>query len=301
MDPEVLAEALAALDEVGWAVLPGFIAAEEARVLRRRSEEIPIFKHLSDFGGDSGLFVCHAHNLLGKTRAFDALCANPGLLELVRGHLQLAAEELPLLNIAALLDTVPGQRGQRLHRDDGSWPVYDSWPHRPLVANCVIALDPFDAENGATRLVSKSHRLSDPINPSAVCHIATLSPGDLLVWTGALWHAGGGNTSASRSRRAINFNYIQPYLRQEEDQTLGVAHNDVVKMPHTLQQMLGYSARGWTVDFRQPLEILAENSRGNSIYGDADGCSGRGHPGVATSLTHSKSPRFLGIAYPARL
>ena len=31
-----------------------------------RQEAVPIFKHLSDFGGEEGLFVAHAHNLLGK-------------------------------------------------------------------------------------------------------------------------------------------------------------------------------------------------------------------------------------------
>jgi hypothetical protein len=51
-----------------------------------------------------------------------------------------------------------------------------------------------------------------------------------------------------------------------------------------------YSTKGWSVDFRPPLDIARENVG-----------LGRGHPGVLADLLHSKSERFIGVAYPAKL
>ena len=105
--------ALRELDSVGYAILPQFVSLDEAAVLRRATLPIPVFKHLSDFGGSEGLFVSHVHNLLGKTRAFDELVLHPTMLSIAERHL--GTEDIQL-NITGMLDTVPGQRGQRFHR-----------------------------------------------------------------------------------------------------------------------------------------------------------------------------------------
>jgi ectoine hydroxylase-related dioxygenase (phytanoyl-CoA dioxygenase family) len=279
--------ALRHLDEHGWAVLPAVLSPAEVAAHRRASEVIPIFKHLSDFGGDEGLFVSHAHNLLGKTRAFDELTLHPVMLALAEGHLGANIQ----LNIAALLDTVPGQAGQRFHQDDGSWPI--TRPHQPLVCNFAFALDPFTEDVGGTRLVPGSHRLLRPLSQES-CASQSISiameAGSLLVWTGATWHAGGANTSPDRSRRAINFNFSLEWLRQEENQSLAVPHDAVIGMPPRLQQLLGYTEAGWSLDFRPALDAIRENV-----------ARGRGHPGVRSELARSRSSRFAGVAYPARL
>ena len=57
-----------------------------------------------------------------------------------------------------------------------------------------------------------------------------------------------------------------------------------------LLQLLGYTEGAWSLDFRPPLEVLAENVR-----------SGQFHPGVETDADRSRSSRFAGVAYAARL
>ena len=117
--------ALRELDSVGYAILPQFVSLDEAAVLRRATLPIPVFKHLSDFGGSEGLFVSHVHNLLGKTRAFDELVLHPTMLSIAERHL--GTEDIQL-NITGMLDTVPGQRGQRFHRHSPPPPHH---PNRP--------------------------------------------------------------------------------------------------------------------------------------------------------------------------
>lgn len=274
------------LDSVGYTILPEFVSLDKAAALRHATLSIPVFKHLSDFGGDEGMFVSHVHNLLGKTRAFDELVLHPAMLDIAEQHL--GTEDIQL-NITGMLDTVPGQRGQRFHRDDSSWPIAD--PHQPLVVNFMIALDPFDEEVGGTKIVPASHRRKGPVNEQVAAAEAitmTMPAGALLAWTGALWHAGGGNSSTHRSRRALNFNFVLNWLRQEENQTLCVPHDVVLGMAPRLQQLLGYTEGAWSLDFRPPLEVIKENVH-----------AGRFHPGVQTDVEKSRSSRFVGVAYAA--
>ena len=89
-------------------------------------------------------------------------------------------------------------------------------------------------------IVPGSHRREGPAveeEAAANAITVTMPAGALLVWTGALWHAGGSNTSSGRSRRALNFNFALNWLRQEENQTLCVPHDVVLSMPPRLQQV----------------------------------------------------------------
>ena len=91
-------------------------------------------------------------------------------------------------------------------------------------------------------IVPGSHRREGPAveeEAAANAITVTMPAGALLVWTGALWHAGGSNTSSGRSRRALNFNFALNWLRQEENQTLCVPHDVVLGMPPRLQQVGG--------------------------------------------------------------
>ena len=63
-----------------------------------------------------------------------------------------------------------------------------------------MALDPFTKDNGATRLVPKSHLFDafppddDPEEVQAV----EMCSGDVLIFNGNLWHGGGANISGVR-------------------------------------------------------------------------------------------------------
>src|SRR5262249_55943602 len=110
-------------------------------------------------------------------------------------------------------DALPGQGYQSLHVDGG--PVKPG--QRPGVVNSAWLLDDFTAENGATRVIPGTHRLTGPItdhftDPSAAhpCEQLVLAPaGSVFVFNAALWHSGTQNRTRQR-RRVIHCAFSTP-------------------------------------------------------------------------------------------
>ena len=157
-------------------------------------------------------------------------------------------------DLAPLFDAV----GSRMTEDyDGHYPI--PRPHSPLIVNTLIALDPFTAENGATEIVPGSHRSAGPVDPDVPTMAVEMPAGALMLWDGAVWHRGGGNSTQNGYRRSINFNFNLAWLKQRENQFIGVPPEVVVEMPEKLQALIGYKLtnRGLgTVDYRNPIEAV---------------------------------------------
>ncbi len=97
-----------------------------------------------------------------------------------------------------------GHGAQGLHVD-WTGPVL---PDQLQLANAFWVLDPMDARNGATRIVPGSHRwgrvprgtLAQPHGRHPDERPVEASPGDVLVFSAHLWHAGARNHSGHRRR-----------------------------------------------------------------------------------------------------
>ena len=96
-------------------------------------------------------------------------------------------------------------------------------PHPPTVCNSMWALTDFTEANGATRIIPGTH-LSDhspDYGPPYDSIPAEMARGSVLVWHGSLWHGGGANQTDDR-RIGIAMNYCAGYIRQQENQQLGL-------------------------------------------------------------------------------
>ena len=115
----------------------------------------------------------------------------------------------------------PDETAQPIHADDQIIPLPK--PHPPTVCNTMWALTEFTEANGATRIIPGSH-LADRLarlRPPYESIPAEMAKGSVLVWHGSLWHGGGANTHRTR-RVGIAMNYCAGYIRQQENQQLGL-------------------------------------------------------------------------------
>jgi ectoine hydroxylase-related dioxygenase (phytanoyl-CoA dioxygenase family) len=144
-----------------------------------------------------------------------------------------------LISSLSSIDILPGESAQPIHADDQLIPIPK--PHPPTVCNSMWALTDFTEANGATRLCPGTH-LSDhsPDYGAEYESIAAEMPrGSVLIWHGSLWHGGGANT-ASEPRVGIAMNYCAGYIRQQENQQLGLAREKVQTFEPRLRELVGY-------------------------------------------------------------
>ena len=157
-----------------------------------------------------------------------------------------------------------------LNADDQLIPL--TKPHAPVVCNTMWALTAFTEENGATRVVPGSHRAdASPDYGRAYDSVAAEMPaGAVLIWHGSLWHGGGANRS-DRRRVGIAMNYCAGFMRQQENQQLGVPQDLVKAFDPRLQRLVGYSVYNnliGHIDKRDPIELLGRPTPDSKMVWD---------------------------------
>jgi ectoine hydroxylase-related dioxygenase (phytanoyl-CoA dioxygenase family) len=154
----------------------------------------------------------------------------------------------------------PGEVAQPIHADDQAIPLPK--PHVATVCNTMWALTDFTDENGATRLIPGSHLRdhSPPYGAQYASIPAEMRRGSVLVWHGSLWHGGGANRSGS-VRVGIAMNYCAGWVRQQENQQLGIPREIARRFSPRLKELCGYAPYRdliGHIDKRSPLELLDE-------------------------------------------
>jgi ectoine hydroxylase-related dioxygenase (phytanoyl-CoA dioxygenase family) len=129
---------------------------------------------------------------------------------------------------------------QRIHRD-----IRTFSGDTPLLLNTLVMLDDFTPENGATYLMTGSHKRAEKPPEEEfykVAEQATGPAGSILVFNSNLWHAGGDNNT-DRPRRSVTPMYCKPAMKQQFDYPRAVGYDRADNLlPHT-RQVLGYNAR----------------------------------------------------------
>jgi ectoine hydroxylase-related dioxygenase (phytanoyl-CoA dioxygenase family) len=239
----------------GYTLLPSVLSAAEADALlaelARLERELAIEFAKGSFEGRRTKRV---YNLLAHGAPFESIPVHPRVLPIVEGVL----DEGCLVSSLSSIAIHPGEVAQPIHADDQAIPLPK--PHVPTVCNTMWALTDFTEQNGATRLIPGSHlRDHSPAYGSQHASIPAEMPrGSVLVWHGSLWHGGGANRSGT-VRVGIAMNYCAGWVRQQENQQLGIPREAARRFAPRLQELCGYAPYRdliGHIDKRSPLELL---------------------------------------------
>jgi ectoine hydroxylase-related dioxygenase (phytanoyl-CoA dioxygenase family) len=233
-----LTQARADLDEHGYCLVEGALAADEVATLRARLVEVAEeeVRDGTDYVYENGSNQ-RVWTLLNKGDDFVELALHRLAMELME---HLLGPGFLLSNIDANI-AGPGGQPMFLHADQSFVPP--PWPPEPLVANIMWMLDDFRAENGSTRVVPGSHTLTygPGFGQSPGEAVSVEAPaGTAMAFDGRLWHQTGANTTADERRHGILSYYCRPFMRQQENWFLSIDRTVLDRHAERLRPLLGW-------------------------------------------------------------
>jgi ectoine hydroxylase-related dioxygenase (phytanoyl-CoA dioxygenase family) len=216
--------------------------------------------------GFEGRATTRVYNLLALGQLYEQVPVHPVVLPLMHHLLGQGC----LVSSVSAITIHPGETAQPIHADDQVIPIPK--PHAPVTANSMWAITDFTEANGATRLIPGSHLA--PSSPAygqhydSVC--AEMPRGSVLVWNGSLWHGGGANVTDTK-RRGIAMNYCAGYIRQQENQQLGIPLDTMRGFSPELQDLCGFGVyKGLIghIDRQSPAQRVLDPNSPNTMLWD---------------------------------
>lgn len=258
---EQLAADLAAIRDDGFVVIEKLLSDDDLAAIRHGLEP-----HLAtDPSGRNnfeGYRTQRVYSLVGKGRIFADLTEHPRILAICDALL------VPnyLLTASQAICIHPGETPQPFHSDDSFY--FIPRPRNAISVSTIWAVDPFTEQNGATQIVTGSHRWSDeqvgellssydfstapreerkprvapppPAEWTDNIRDVTMPAGSVIVFLGTLVHRGGDN-HGSRPRLAFSNQYCEPWARPQENFFLSIPYATAAACSERIQQLLGYS------------------------------------------------------------
>ncbi len=265
VDDAGLTQHVARIERDGFTVLDRVVEPalleELASELVRLERDLGVVPSANSFEGERTLRV---YNLLARGRVWQRVPVHDAVLPVVERVLDRGC----LVSSLSSIDILPGETAQPIHADDMLMPIPK--PHPPTVCNSMWALTDFTDANGATRVVPGSHRAdhSPDYGGDYETVAVEMARGSVLVWHGSLWHAGGANHTDDR-RVGIAMNYCGGYIRQQENQQLGLSPDLVRTFSPRLQELVGYGVYHGLIghiDKRSPADVLAGTERSSMVW-----------------------------------
>jgi ectoine hydroxylase-related dioxygenase (phytanoyl-CoA dioxygenase family) len=227
LDGPELAAHLEHVAEHGYTVVPDAIdldlVDELVDVLARLEHDLGAKPARNSFEGTSTVRI---YNLLAHHPVFQKVPVHPHVLPVVEGVLDAGCLVSSLSSIA--ID--PGEVAQPIHADDQLMPL--AKPHVATVCNSMWALTDFTEANGATRIIPGTH--------------------------GSLWHGGGANTTSQR-RIGLAMNYCAGWVRQQENQQVGIPLATLRSFEPRLRELCGFGVYHGLIghiDRRSPADVV---------------------------------------------
>jgi len=227
------------LEQEGWALLPSVVPADLlARLLGELDDVYKEQRALQLRNGVGEGTDGTVHHLP---------CAGGAFLELLEQNYSHAALQ-QFFQGPYILNTYGGVLNRpndvsyvgRVHRDLRSF----SGPVN-LMGQLLVMLDDFTEDNGATYVLSGSHRLREKPEDGTFFREAVRAvgaAGSIVVFNSNLWHAAGVNRS-DRSRRALTIAFTRPFIKQQLDYPRALGYERAESFSPVLRQLLGYNAR----------------------------------------------------------
>jgi len=228
--------------------------------LTRLERELGVTPAMNGFEGHKTVRI---YNLLAHGHPFTEVPVHRSVLSIVEQVLDPGCLVSSLSSIA--ID--PDEVAQPIHADDMVIPL--AKPHIPIICNSMWALTDFTEANGATRLVPGSHLKDNPVYGGPYETVpADMTKGSVLIWDGALWHGGGANRTGQR-RTGIAMNYCAGFIRQQENQQLGLDPAQVKTFTPRLQELVGYGVyRGLIghINKQSPSQVIGAHDNFRSVW-----------------------------------
>jgi len=228
-----------ALCEDGWTLLPSAVPGDLLERLTRELEDTYVQQRaLQIKNGVGGGADGTVHHLPCAGGAFLEL------LELQPGRLLLEQyfQGPYILNTFGGVLNLPNDVSYvgRVHRDQRTFS-----DDLRLMVQLLVMLDDFTEANGATYLLTGSHRLATRPSDDVFFRDAaraTGSAGSVVVFNANLWHAAGVNRT-DRPRRALTIAFTRPFMKQQLDYPRALGYDRGDSLSPELRQLLGYNAR----------------------------------------------------------
>jgi len=227
------------LDRVGWLLLPSHLPGE---LTRRLAAELD-----AAYGDYRALQLRNGIGEGTDGTLHHLPCVGGAFLELLEADhgqpfLQTFFDGPYILNTYGGVLNLPNDVSYvgRVHRDQRT---FSGELH--LMAQILVMLDDFTPDNGATYLLTGSHRRAerppdDLFFRDAVRAVA--AAGSILVFDSNLWHAAGVNRT-DRPRRALTLGFTRPFMKQQLDYPRALGYDRSETLSPALRQLLGYNAR----------------------------------------------------------
>lgn len=147
-----------------------------------------------------------------------------------------------IINSFSALDNLPNQ------------PNFSSIVHRdlrfysknlPIMVNCLLMVDDFTIDNGATYLLPHSHLVEDKPSDNEFFKNAIQAVGkggDMLIFDSNVWHSSAPNKTQNH-RRAIPITVSKSFMKQLLDYPRALGYDKMHSFKPEIQQLLGYYSR----------------------------------------------------------
>ena len=235
------------LDKNGYLNLGKLLSDEELTQIRNRVEQLlkqegemagmelmdsPHIRHPKEAGS------ARLGDLVNKGGEFDIFYTHPKVLAAI-SHVLGNNFKLSSLNYRA---AKPGAGLQKLHVD---W--HEAVDNNDFkVCNSIWLLDDFTIENGATRVVPKTHLLprlpQEVLDEPMASHpeevIIEAPAGSVVIFNSHTWH-GGTNNHTDKPRRAIHSYFCQKDQPQQTDQARYIKEATKVRLSQEAIDILG--------------------------------------------------------------